>query len=739
MSNVSTKFKFLKSIQNKEEAMKLKLELTNCYGINQLNKEFDFTKTHNNDGVHCLYAANGTLKTSLAKSFKDIELERTTRDLIFTDRITNRSIKIDNIDIVKEQVLVIDSYNESYSSKQISSLLVNDALKQQYEAALKEVDDKRSNLQKALIKTSGKRDPFNILFDAFERPENTLLELLTELHEIEHPDLTNYAEFKYGDLFNPKVIELISSKDFNKELTEYVDTYEKLINESSVLSKTFNHQKAGVVSKTLNENGFFSTEHSINISVRGEKKEIKTKEELNDLLQVEQEKVLQDPELNKKFLKVDGKLKTKDTQVFRDFIAEHKELLPEYQNLQTFKKNVFLGYLQSQQFIWDELVNTYKQNQELVANIIHQAQEEKTTWETVVNTFNRRFKVPFKLSVGNQGEVILNGAAPAIKFEFDDGRGAKKEVSQVGLVEALSQGEKRALYILNVLFEIEVRMNHLEPILIVIDDIADSFDYKNKYAIVEYLKDIAKVNHFNILLLTHNFDFHRIISSRLGVKRQNRHIAAKSDVEIVIKKEKYQKDVFKTWKQEFSTNESYMIASIPFARNIAEYCGNEAYFDRLTSLLHLKPDTKDIKVIDIQNLYRDIFSDQADLVLPDNQAFVLDKIFQQCDALLDANEESPELENKVILAIGIRLRAELFMIEKIAEPLFVEAITSNQTRELYEKLVNKYPEDLEVISLMDQVNLMTPENIHLNSFMYEPILDMSAHSLYKLYGDIKLL
>lgn len=184
MSNVSTKFKYLKSIQNKEEAMKLKLELTNCYGINQLNKEFDFTKTHNNDGVHCLYAANGTLKTSLAKSFKDIELERTTRDLIFTDRITNRSIKIDNIDIVKEQVLVIDSYNESYSSKQISSLLVNDALKQQYEAALKEVDDKRSNLQKALIKTSGKRDPFSILFDAFERPENTLLELLTELHEI---------------------------------------------------------------------------------------------------------------------------------------------------------------------------------------------------------------------------------------------------------------------------------------------------------------------------------------------------------------------------------------------------------------------------------------------------------------------------------------------------------------------------------------------------------------------------
>ena len=32
---------------------------------------------------------------------------------------------------------------------------------------------------------------------------------------------------------------------------------------------------------------------------------------------------------------------------------------------------------------------------------------------------------------------------------------------------------------------------------------------------------------------------------------------------------------------------------------------------------------------------------------------------------------------------------------------------------------------------------MTPENIHLNSFMYEPILDMYPERLKKLYTDIK--
>ena len=31
---------------------------------------------------------------------------------------------------------------------------------------------------------------------------------------------------------------------------------------------------------------------------------------------------------------------------------------------------------------------------------------------------------------------------------------------------------------------------------------------------------------------------------------------------------------------------------------------------------------------------------------------------------------------------------------------------------------------------------MTPENIHLNSFMYEPILDMSNHHLKELFKKV---
>ncbi|MFQ2772515.1 hypothetical protein ACK3Y4_17515 [Aeromonas caviae] len=719
--------------------MQLTIELENCYGINKLSKQFNLTKTETCCGVNSLYAPNGTLKTSLTKTFKDIENNRSTQDLIFPTRTTTRMVKINDIDITSEQVLTIDSYNESYSSKQLSTLLVNDTLKQKYELALKEVDDKRELLIKNLSKCSGKaaKNIPEIICHTFSTSEKKLLELLEKLHGENHDNHSQFSNLKYNDLFNQKVIELISSGDLNKELADYVETYEKLISESTILSRTFNHQKAGDISKNLNESGFFTASHSINISIKGEKREVTSQEDLNKLLQHEQDKILKSPELKEKFRKFDSKLKTKDTQTFRDYISAHQDLLPEYENVNLLKKKVVLSYLQSQQNIWSDLVDTYKKNQELIKQIIQQAQQQRTTWETVVDTFNKRFDVPFELSVENQDEVILNAATPMIKFKFNDGRGNSEDINHQSLISALSQGEKRALYILNVLFELEIRKQSTQPILIIVDDIADSFDYKNKYAIVEYLRDLSKTTCFHLLLLTHNFDFHRIVSSRLNAKRQNRLIAIKSLDGIKIIQERYQKDVFSTWKQNLSTNERYMLASIPFARNIAEYCGRNEHFEKLTSLLHLKGNSANIIVSDLQFIYRDIFSDLPNLSLPNGHESIIDIMFQQSDALVIDNQETPELECKVILAMAIRLKAEEFMIDKISDQEFVTSITSNQTRELFDKYTEIFSTDLETIALLDQVNLMTPENIHLNSFMYEPILDMSACRLYALYTDIK--
>ncbi|MEQ3694675.1 MAG: hypothetical protein ABNH16_13895 [Thalassolituus sp.] len=721
--------------------MKLGLDLENCYGINKLVKELDFTKNDDIDGVYSLYAPNGTLKTSLAKTLKDIEEGNLSRDIIFPDRETKRIVTLNGQSIAADKIMVIKSYDESYSSKQVSTLLVNEALKRDYDEALKEVDDKRALLIKELAKSSGKQNKAipELICEAFDRQEKEFLDLLADLNLQSTQDYSNLADFKYGELFNPKVLDLAATESFDQELTDYVETYEKLISESAVLSRNFNHQKAGAVSKSLSVTGFFDASHSVNLSINGQKQEVTSKDRLNEILQEEQNKVFQNPELKEKFSKVDKKLTTKETQAFRDFISNHQDLLPEYKDVKSFKKKLIIGYLQSHQSAWDDLVSTYKSNHEKVKYIIDQAKQQETIWKGVVDIFNKRFSVPFKLRVDNQDDVILNDAAPSIDFDFDDGRGGQQKVKHETLLETLSQGEKRALYILNVLFEIEAKKNAGAPVLIVIDDIADSFDYKNKYAIVEYLRDIAKVSHFYLFILTHNFDFHRIIGSRNRVARERRMLATKTSTEIKLNPEKYQNDVFVAWKREMHKNEHYMLASIPFVRNLAEYCGHKAHYETLTSLLHLKAKSQKITVQELQDIYRSVLADKRDLILPNSSSRVIDTILQKADELSSAARESPELESKVIVSIAIRLKAEQFMIEQINDQTFVDGIDSNQTRALFDKYVDIFDDQTETIRSLDQVNLMTPENIHLNSFMYEPILDMSAHRLYSLYNEVKQL
>lgn len=91
---------------------------------------------------------------------------------------------------------------------------------------------------------------------------------------------------------------------------------------------------------------------------------------------------------------------------------------------------------------------------------------------------------------------------------------------------------------------------------------------------------------------------------------------------------------------------------------------------------------------------------------------------------------------KIILSIAIRLKAEKFIIDKIT---CVPKITSNQTAQLTDLYKNQYPSNYEEINIIEKVNLMTPENIHVNSFMYEPLIDMSIYHLIELYKEVESL
>ena len=148
--------------------------------------------------------------------------------------------------------------------------------------------------------------------------------------------------------------------------------------------------------------------------------------------------------------------------------------------------------------------------------------------------------------------MILKGTKPSIAFKFSDGE-REGEVPRDSLLKVLSQGEKRALYILNILFEVQSRQKQGGLTILVVDDIADSFDYKNKYAIIEYLKDISHSGNFCCIFLSHNFDFYRSISGRLNLKRDFKLMVSKSGRKLTLTKEHYQNNPFLFWRDNLTS------------------------------------------------------------------------------------------------------------------------------------------------------------------------------------------
>ena len=66
----------------------------------------------------------------------------------------------------------------------------------------------------------------------------------------------------------------------------------------------------------------------------------------------------------------------------------------------------------------------------------------------------------------------------------------------------------------------------------------------------------------------------------------------------------------------------------------------------------------------------------------------------------------------------------------------MKSITSNQTIPLIKEFKTNFQNDIESVKILEEVNLMTPKNIYLNSFMYEPIIDLSSYRLKTLYKKV---
>src|SRR5690625_3082752 len=218
---------------------KLTVNLKYCYGIQRLVKKFDFSKLIKSKSVnsaYAIYAPNGLMKTSFAKTFSDLsngqepKEERFGRESFAKVLWGGEPIKPEQIYVLKEEVEL------NLNAETVSNLLVNQEQKQQYDALIKERNRLQNKLQSELQRASGVRRadiPATMCCDMGTN-QNFVAAVQAAL-EMDVSD--DYSGFKYQDIFDKDAVTILQSPEFLKQAEEFTEHYLSLFEQSGTIYK----------------------------------------------------------------------------------------------------------------------------------------------------------------------------------------------------------------------------------------------------------------------------------------------------------------------------------------------------------------------------------------------------------------------------------------------------------------------------------------------------------------------
>lgn len=441
----------------------LKLNLSNCYGIQKMNTSINYS----NNNVAIIYAPNGTMKSSLAKTFEAIRDNKPVEERVFGFRSSCCITDEQNTNMTPESIIVINPFDENAYENQ-GMLMANDELRKKYMVIHKTIEEKKQNLYnliKEKLKYSSRSsfDTKGVMLKDWNKSVKEeylcLEEIFNLLHDSNWACSLNEDELDYNTLFNDKVYSLITTGKTSELIEEYEKKYNELVDKSLYMQRgVIDHNNYGNISNSLNSNGFFAANNEIKLNAKDGSTAVvlKNQKELDDLIKAEKEQVLNTKEIKDLFEKINKAIsKNKDTQAFNEFLQKHQGIIVEYKDIDRFKKKIWVKTFACYESLLQELMTEYKKAQEDLKDLRDIAKNETTDWKRAITLFKERFYVPFVIEPANQDDVILNQDLPSFKYSFSDNRG-EKEITKDNLLEILSTGEKRAYYILNMIFQILV-------------------------------------------------------------------------------------------------------------------------------------------------------------------------------------------------------------------------------------------------------------------------------------------
>ena len=103
------------------------------------------------------------------------------------------------------------------------------------------------------------------------------------------------------------------------------------------------------------------------------------------------------------------KILTKNAHLrgFQDYLSENQILLPKLANIEALREELWKSYFKRHIGLYCNLIEKYLHIRTRLKEIEQEAQNQRTQWESVIDIFNSRFFVPFKLVLENRERVML--------------------------------------------------------------------------------------------------------------------------------------------------------------------------------------------------------------------------------------------------------------------------------------------------------------------------------------------
>ncbi len=319
-----------------------------------------------------------------------------------------------------------------------------------------------------------------------------------------------------------------------------------------------------------------------------------------------------------------------------------------------------------------------------------------------------------------------------------------------------STGEAHIFYLVNFILEVERKVAEGLPLTIILDDIVDSFDYKNKYGILDYFRNLIceRDDHkrIQLLLLTHNFDFFRSAALMLGgvpCREKKLYFAyadyanerhASFDVTFAdVTSEGYYIEAakFNEWHSNPTLCQYY--SCLIFQRTVQQLSlgtSNNHLISAYDDYLHYDLRDQDNKTVDalISLPGMPSASNLPEIVAGSHY---MKTVIKTAKEIVDSGlTAETNLAEKLTIGLAIRLLRERFYAKTILDSgRSLNGVNHENREQEFNRLIGSSV-PLETKSKLRFARLISSPLMHVNSMMYEPIIDANPSELSRAFNDM---